>query len=95
MEDNSESRFLLPLPALSSPHGKANWGWGLEGALLIKHTREDVGLKEGPKYYYSEFDHLKYDDIAGFREGTKVERGQQLAKVFRPGGKKRHLPEVH
>ena len=74
---------------------KANWGWGEEGALLIRHSREDVALKDGPLYYYSEFDHLKYDEIQSITEGSKVVRGQKLATVSRPGGKKQYLPEVH
>ena len=74
---------------------KANWGWGPEGALLLRHGRSDVGLRSGPRYYYSEFDHLNLDDISRMAQGMRVERGEQLAKVFRPGGKLRYLPEVH
>lgn len=74
---------------------KANWGWGEEGALLIRHSREDVALKGGPPYYYSEFDHLQYDEIRSITEGSKIVRGQKLATVSRPGGKEQYLPEVH
>jgi murein DD-endopeptidase MepM/ murein hydrolase activator NlpD len=74
---------------------RANWGWGREGAMLIRHTREELGLKTGPRYYYTEFDHLNFDDVRVMEVGTEVERGEKLAAVFRPGGNSRYLPEVH
>ena len=74
---------------------KADWGWGEEGAILMRHRREDIGLKNGPKFYYSEFDHLQYDEIHAMQEGTRIERGAKLATVYRPGGNPRYLPEVH
>ncbi|HZQ14400.1 MAG TPA: peptidoglycan DD-metalloendopeptidase family protein [Pseudolabrys sp.] len=74
---------------------QANWGWGREGALIVRHTRSDLGLTEGPEFYYSEFDHLRYRDIRALTAGQRVERGEHLANVFRPGGKPRYLPEVH
>jgi murein DD-endopeptidase MepM/ murein hydrolase activator NlpD len=74
---------------------ETNWGWGREGALLIRHAREDLGLQEGPKYFYSEFDHLRYQEVRSFKKGQKIARGQSLVSVYRPGGKSRYLPEVH
>ncbi|MFA5956119.1 M23 family metallopeptidase [Hyphomicrobium sp.] len=74
---------------------KADWKWGREGALLIKHDRGDVNLSNGPKYYYSEFDHLDFDEIEHFKVGQRVERGERLARVTRPGGNESYLPEVH
>jgi murein DD-endopeptidase MepM/ murein hydrolase activator NlpD len=74
---------------------RANWGWGEEGALLIRHSRQDLGLDGGPEYYYSEFDHLQYDEIRSISDGSQVARGEQLATVSRPGGKEKYLPEVH
>lgn len=74
---------------------RANWGVGREGALLIVHTREDLNLTGGAPYYYSEFDHLNYEEIKAFKVGQKIKRGQRLARVWRPGGKSRYLPEVH
>ena len=74
---------------------KANWQWGKEGALLIRHTREDLNLDEGPPFYYSAFYHLKYADVRNFKVGDRIERGQQVAHVYRPGGKSFYLPEVH
>lgn len=74
---------------------KADWGWGDEGALLILHTREQLNLTEGPPFYYSAFYHLRFSDVAGYAMGQHVARGQVLARVFRPGGKRRYLPEVH
>ena len=73
----------------------ADWGWGHEGALMIRHDRADLGLSEGPAYYYSEFDHLRYGDIADIPVGKPVRRGERLARVFRPGGNPQYLPEVH
>jgi murein DD-endopeptidase MepM/ murein hydrolase activator NlpD len=73
----------------------ADWGQGREGALLIAHRREDLGLSRGADLYYAEFDHLRYGDISGLKEGQRIVRGQQIASVFRPGGKSRYLPEVH
>jgi hypothetical protein len=74
---------------------KANWGWGEEGALLLRHTREELGLQDGPEFFYSEFDHLRLRDAQSFAEGDPIVRGQQLATVFRPGGNPEYLPEVH
>jgi murein DD-endopeptidase MepM/ murein hydrolase activator NlpD len=73
----------------------ADWGWGREGALLLEHDRSDVNLDSGPEIYYSEFDHLRIDEIKRFQVGHRVKRGQRLARVFRPGGSKDYLPEVH
>jgi hypothetical protein len=73
----------------------ADWGQGHEGALLLVHSREDLGLSTGPTLYYTELDHLKYEEIAGLKEGRRIARGERLASVFRPGGKRIYLPEVH
>ena len=74
---------------------KANWKWGSEGALLIRHDRSDLNLTDGPHFYYSEFDHLDFDEISHLREGQKVTRGQRLGRVTRPGENVKYLPEVH
>lgn len=74
---------------------EADWGWGREGALLIVHAREDLGLRKGPHFYYSEFDHVRYDEVSKFRPGQRISRGERLAQVTRPGGNKNYLPEVH
>lgn len=62
---------------------------------MIRHSRTDLGLADGPEHYYSEFDHLRYAEIRSIAVGQRVARGEQLATVFRPGGKRRYLPEVH
>jgi len=87
--------ILAPGPGVVIAAWKANWGWGDEGALLIRHRREELGLATGPKFYFSEFDHLRYDEVRLLPEGARIERGTPLATVFRPGGKSRYLPEVH
>jgi murein DD-endopeptidase MepM/ murein hydrolase activator NlpD len=87
--------ILAPGPGTVVAVWSTDWGWGHEGALLIRHTREELALQNGPKYYYSEFDHLEYEQIRAIPEGTRVKRGHQLATVSRPGGKRRYLPEVH
>lgn len=73
----------------------ADWGWGREGALLIRHSAQDLNLDEGVPHYYSAFYHLDHDELTRFQEGQKIERGQLLAHVYRPGGKRIYLPEVH
>jgi hypothetical protein len=73
----------------------ADWGQGREGALLLVHTREDLGLRDGPPLYYVEFDHLNHDEISDMREGQLIARGERIASVFRPGGRRKYLPEVH
>lgn len=88
-------KIFAPASGIVKSAWKANWGWGEEGALLIRHTREDLGLTSGPKYYYSEFDHLNYQDIKSLAEGDKIKRGASFATVSTPGGKSRYLPEVH
>lgn len=86
---------FAPAPGVVKAVWQANWMWGNEGALLIRHTREDLNLTKGAPYYYSAFYHLKLEDVAEFKEGDRIERGQTLAKVYRPGGKSKFLPEVH
>jgi murein DD-endopeptidase MepM/ murein hydrolase activator NlpD len=87
--------ILSPAPGIVRAVWRANWGWGEEGALLIRHSKTDVQVADGPKYYYSEFDHLQYDEIQSITEGSKIKRGQRLATVSRPGGKQEYMPEVH
>lgn len=86
---------LAPAPGVVRAVWKANWQWGDEGALLIRHTRKDLNLEDGPPYYYSAFYHLKYADVRKFKPGQTIARGQELARVYRPGGKSIYLPEVH
>jgi hypothetical protein len=88
-------RILAPGPGVVRAAWKADWGWGSEGALLIRHTAEELGLAGSSKIYYSEFDHLTYRDAHEFTEGENIERGEDLGQVSRPGGKHRYLPEVH
>src|SRR5262249_20299525 len=86
---------LAPAPAKVRRVWVADWGEGHEGAVLLLHTREDLNLTDGPKFYYSEFDHLKYSDVSNLKEGQRIQRGEQIGHVFRPGGKTIYLPEVH
>jgi murein DD-endopeptidase MepM/ murein hydrolase activator NlpD len=88
-------QILAPAPGVIRAAWRANWGWGDEGAILIRHSREDLGLSSGPEFYYSEYDHLRYEDVRNFVENARVERGAPLATVFRPGGNSQYLPEVH
>lgn len=87
--------ILAPAPGVVIAVWRADWGWGPEGALMIRHSKEDLGLTEGPDTYYSEFDHLRYDEIRRTRVGKKVKRGDVLAHVYLPGGDPQYLPEVH
>ncbi len=86
---------LAPAPGKIIAVWRADWGWGPEGALMIRHTKKDLGLTSGPDYYFSEFDHLRYDEIRHIRIGKRVKRGEVLAHVYRPGGDPQYLPEVH
>jgi len=86
---------LAPAPGVIVAVWRADWGWGPEGALMIRHSKADLGLEYGPEFYYSEFDHLRYNEIADIRAGRRVARGETLAHVFRPGGDPDNLPEVH
>lgn len=87
--------ILAPAPGIVKAVWKANWGWGEDGAVLIRHSKQDLGLPDGPPFYYSEFDHLKYNEIRSIDDRDQIARGQQLATVWRPGGDKDYLPEVH
>ncbi len=87
--------ILDPAPGRVRRVWVADWGEGREGAVLMLHTREDLNLPDGPKFYYSEFDHVRYSDVSSLKEGQRIERGQRIAQVFRPGGKSIYLPEVH
>jgi hypothetical protein len=84
-----------PADAVVIASWKANWGWGEEGALLIKHTEADLGLAGKSRIYFSEFDHLDFAEVESFHPGDQILRGQKLASVYRPGGDPRYLPEVH
>ncbi len=86
---------MSPGPGTVRAVWEANWGWGREGALLIVHTRAELGLKSGPPFYYSEFDHLTYAEIKHFQPGQKIARGEPLARVAHPGGKAKYIEEVH
>jgi murein DD-endopeptidase MepM/ murein hydrolase activator NlpD len=86
---------LAPAPGTVVAAWRANWGWGWDGALLILHSKSELGLSEGPKYYYSEFDHLRFSEIKKFSTGDTIKRGQRIGTVSRPGGNPAYLPEVH
>jgi murein DD-endopeptidase MepM/ murein hydrolase activator NlpD len=88
-------QIIAPAAGVVIAAWKANWGWGEEGAILLRHSRQDIGLKAGPVFYYSEYDHLRYDEIRMLSENTRVERGAPLATVARPGGNRNYFPEVH
>jgi murein DD-endopeptidase MepM/ murein hydrolase activator NlpD len=87
--------IYAPGPGVVRAVWVADWGWGKEGALLIAHSARQLNLEDGAKHYYSAFYHLDYDELKDYEEGEPIERGQVLAHVFRPGGKKAYLPEVH
>ena len=87
--------ILAPADGTVKAAWRANWGWGPEGALIIRHSREDLKLQDGPPFYYSEFDHLRYQDAMQFKVGQRVARGDKIGIVDRPGGKRKYLPEVH
>jgi murein DD-endopeptidase MepM/ murein hydrolase activator NlpD len=88
--------ILSPAPGQVAAVWQANWGWGEEQAILIKHTAKELNLK-GKKnlVYYSEFDHLNLNEPIALSPSDQVARGQRLASVYRPGGNKEYLPEVH
>ena len=86
---------LAPAPGTVRRVWVADWGQGREGALLIAHSREDLELNTGVASYYAEFDHLRYEEISGLKEGQRIARGERIATVFRPGGNRKYLPEVH
>jgi hypothetical protein len=87
--------ILAPGPGTIRAVWQADWGWGNEGALLIKHVPKQLNLRDRAALYYSEFDHLKYADISNLKAGESISRGETLANVFRPGGNDEYLPEVH
>ena len=87
--------ILAPGPGTIRAVWRANWGWGLEGALLISHAREDLNLVGGARHYYSAFYHLRYRDVSKFKPGQRIARGERIGRVHRPGGKRAYLPEVH
>jgi hypothetical protein len=88
-------RILAPASSVVRAAWETDWQWGREGALLLRHSREDLGMTGGARYYYSEFDHLRYRDIRTLQVGEKIARGHPLAIVARPGGRRVYLPEVH
>jgi murein DD-endopeptidase MepM/ murein hydrolase activator NlpD len=87
--------ILAPGPGTIRAVWRADWGWGDEGALLIRHVPPQLNLRDRAALYYSEFDHLRYADISDLKVGQTISRGETLADVFRPGGNDEYLPEVH
>jgi len=87
--------ILAPADGTVKAVWEANWQWGKEGALLLTHSAAELNIQGGPPLYYSAFDHLDYDEIRRFEVGQKIARGERLARVGRPGGKAKYLPEVH
>jgi murein DD-endopeptidase MepM/ murein hydrolase activator NlpD len=87
--------ILAPGPGTVRAAWRADWGWGNEGALLIEHSSQELNLDEPARSYYSEFDHIEYAELAKFKAGQKISRGERLAHVYRPGGNSQYLPEVH
>lgn len=88
-------RVIAPAPGTVKAVWVANWGWGREGALLLAHTADELNMADGAPLYYTAYDHLRYDDIKHLKVGQKLERGAELARVYRPGGHSFYLPEVH
>jgi hypothetical protein len=86
---------LAPAPGTIRRVWIADWGQGREGALLIVHTLEALNLTAGSKFYYAAFYHLNYRDVEGLQQGQRIARGERIARVWRPGGKSKYLPEVH
>jgi murein DD-endopeptidase MepM/ murein hydrolase activator NlpD len=87
--------ILAPADGTVKAAWLANWGWGEEGALIIRHSRRDLILGAGPPFYYSEFDHLRCRDVRHFKTDQRIKRGRKIGTVDRPGGKPEYLPEVH
>src|SRR5579862_3608606 len=83
--------ILAPGPGTIRAVWQADWGWGSEGALLIKHVPHQLNLPDHATLYYTEFDHLRYADISDLKVGQSVSRGETLADVFRPGGNGEYL----
>ena len=87
--------IYMPGPGIVQAAWETNFGWGLEGSLLILHRREDLNLDTGAPFYYSEFDHLKLEDIGRLVPRQDLARGQVIGFVSRPGNSPRFIPEVH
>lgn len=87
--------IIAPGPGTVRAAWEADWQWGAEGALLVVHTAEELNLPNGPPLFYSVYDHLKWDEVRRFKPGQTIRRGERLARVYRPGGHKEYLPEVH
>jgi murein DD-endopeptidase MepM/ murein hydrolase activator NlpD len=88
--------ILAPGPGTVRAIWEANWQWGKEGALLLSHTAADLNMNgDGAPLYYTVYDHVKLEEISKLKVGQKIERGQKLARVYRPGGHAEYLPEVH
>ncbi len=89
-------KILAPAAGTVRAVWEADWQWGKEGALVLVHSASDLNMEgEGGAFYYSVYDHLKYDEIKHLKVGQKIARGEPLAHVYRPGGHAKYLPEVH
>ncbi len=88
--------ILAPGPGTVRAVWEADWQWGREGALLISHTAQELNMEgTGAPLYYTAYDHVRYAEVSKFKVGQKIERGQPLARVHRPGGHAEYLPGVH
>ncbi len=74
---------------------KRNRDLGGDWSILITHSPDDLNIKNKGFVYYSEFDHLRFEQLSHLNLNQHISRGQRIAFVDRPGGNPAYLPEVH
>ncbi|MEH6632243.1 MAG: M23 family metallopeptidase [Halopseudomonas aestusnigri] len=74
---------------------KRNRELGGDWSILIAHSPDDLNIKDEGSVYYSEFDHLRFEQLSHLNLNQRISRGQRIAFVDRPGGNRAYLAEVH
>jgi len=70
-------------------------GWGDDWNVLLLHAPADLNLPGQAVVYFTEFDHLRRDDIAHLTVGARVRRGDRIGVVRHPGNNAQFRAEVH
>jgi murein DD-endopeptidase MepM/ murein hydrolase activator NlpD len=86
---------LAPSSGVIMAVWETDHGWGKDWSVLIGHADRDLASHDPTIAYYSEFDHLRSDDIDHLRVGDSVARGQEIGVVRHPGGDPQFRAEVH
>jgi len=88
-------RVIAPASGTITAIWQVKHDWGNDWNVLITHLAADLNMADPARAYYTEFDHLRQDDIAHLQIGVRVERGAMIGVVRHPGNNPKFRAEVH